>query len=114
MHLQCDNHANRSVSTQDDGRKPTFSAETSLYIIKLPGCQSVYIPSLVPGCLNPLTSDLQFAYKQNHSTSMCTLTLKEVVKYYTSRQGQVYCCLLDASKAFDRVRFDKLFIISQT
>ena len=68
----------------------------------------------MPGCLNPLTSDLQFAYKQNHSTSMCTLTLKEVVKYYTSRQGQVYCCLLDASKAFDRVRFDKLFIISQT
>ena len=45
---------------------------------------------------------------------MCTLALKEVVKYYTSRKGQVYCCLLDATKAFDRVRFDKLFSILQT
>ena len=32
------------------------------------------------------TSNLQFAYKSDHSTSMCTLTLKEVAKYYTSRQ----------------------------
>ena len=44
---------------------------------------------------------------------MCTLALKEVVNYYTSRRGRVYCCLLDASKAFDRVRFDKLFAILQ-
>ena len=28
-----------------------------------------------------------------------------------SRRGQGYCCLLDATKAFDRVRFDKLFDI---
>ena len=55
------------------------------------------------------TSHMQFAYKENHSTSMCTMALKEVVKYYSLRRGQVYCCLLDASKAFDRVRFDKLF-----
>ena len=40
---------------------------------------------------------------------MSTLTLKEVAKYYTSRRGQVYCCLIDATKAFDRIRFDKLF-----
>ena len=59
------------------------------------------------------TSDLQFAYKKNSSTSMCTLAMKEVAKYYTSRNGRVYCCLLDASKAFDRVRFDKLFSILQ-
>ena len=42
---------------------------------------------------------------------MCTLALKEVAKYYTSRRGRVYCCLLDATKAFDWVRFDKLFEI---
>ena len=48
---------------------------------------------------NLKTSDLQFAYKKDHSTSMCTLTLKEVVRYYTSRKGNVYCCLLDATKA---------------
>ena len=27
---------------------------------------------------------------------MCTMTLKEVVKNYSLRRGQVYCCLLDA------------------
>ena len=57
------------------------------------------------------TSNLQFAYKERHSTAMCTLALKEVAKYYTSRRGRVYCCLLDATKAFDRVRFDTLFEI---
>ena len=40
---------------------------------------------------------------------MCTMALKEVVKIYSLRRGQVYCCLLDASKTFDWVRFDKLF-----
>ena len=55
------------------------------------------------------TSELQFAYKPGHSTSMCSLALKEVVKYYNSKNGQVYCCLIDATKAFDRVKFDKLF-----
>ena len=57
------------------------------------------------------TSNLQFAYKERHSTAICTLALKEAVKYYTSRRGRVYCCLLDATKAFNRVRFDKLFEI---
>ena len=42
---------------------------------------------------------------------MCTLTLKEVVKYYINHRGQVYCCFIDATKAFERVRFDKLFDI---
>jgi len=55
------------------------------------------------------TTDLQFAYKSGLSTTMCTLTLKEVVKYYNERNTNVYCALVDASKAFDRVRFDKMF-----
>ena len=40
---------------------------------------------------------------------MCTLALKEVVNYYKSRKGRVYCALLDASEDFDRFCFDKLF-----
>ena len=40
---------------------------------------------------------------------MCTLALEEVVNYYTYCKDRAYCALLDASKAFDRVRFDKLF-----
>ena len=40
---------------------------------------------------------------------MCTLTMREVAAYYIERGGKVLCTLLDASKAFDRLRFDKLF-----
>ena len=55
------------------------------------------------------TSDLQFAYKKGHSTNGATLTLKEVLRYYKTRRTMVYGCSLDASKAFDRVKHDKLF-----
>ncbi len=60
---------------------------------------------------NLKTSDLQYAFKQKHSTVMCNLTLKETVSYYLNRESDVYCVALDASKAFDRVRYDKLFDI---
>ena len=56
-----------------------------------------------------ITSDLQYSFKPRHSTSMCTSVLKEVCSYYTSRNTDVYICMLDASKAFDRVHFGKLF-----
>ena len=56
-----------------------------------------------------MTSNAQFAFKKCHSTSMCTALVKEVVSYYNGRNTNVYACLLDASKAFDCVRYDKLF-----
>ena len=40
---------------------------------------------------------------------MCTAVLKEVVRYYNNNHSTVYACAVDASKAFDRVRHDKLF-----
>lgn len=55
------------------------------------------------------TTDMQFAFKKGHSTVLCTLMVKETVAYYTKRRSPVYGCLLDATKAFDRVKFDKLF-----
>ena len=55
------------------------------------------------------TSDLQFAYKEKLSTSMCTLAMKEIIKYYMDNNTKVYSCLIDASKAFDKVHHDKLF-----
>ena len=58
---------------------------------------------------NLSTSELQFAYKQNMSTTLCTLVLKEVLTYYVNNNSVVYTCFLDASKAFDRIRHDKLF-----
>ena len=55
------------------------------------------------------TSDYQFAFKQNHSTVLCTSVLKEIISYYTNNGSTVYVCLLGASRAFDRIHFGKLF-----
>ena len=55
------------------------------------------------------TSDLQFGFKKNHSTLIYTTVLLETVSYFTERNYDVYACLLDASKAFDRVHYGKLF-----
>jgi hypothetical protein len=55
------------------------------------------------------TSNLQFSFKEGHSTVNFCLTLKEVIKYYNTRGYDVYACVVDASKAFDRVKHDKLF-----
>jgi len=37
------------------------------------------------------------------------MILKESVAYYVSNGSSVYCCFLDATKAFDRVEYCKLF-----
>ncbi len=42
---------------------------------------------------------------------MCSLITKEVVKYYWNRHSRVYAAFIDASKAFDRIRYDRLFEI---
>jgi len=55
------------------------------------------------------SSSLQFGFKAKHSTSMCTMILKEVIAYYTAHGGSLYCTMLDATKAFDRVEYCKLF-----
>ena len=57
------------------------------------------------------TSDMQFAYKKAHSTTMSTLVLKDVINHFLSNNSNVFCCFIDASKAFDRLRYDKLFDI---
>ena len=55
------------------------------------------------------TLDCQFSYKKGIGTEMCVWTLKNIIQYYTSRSSPVYLCFLDASKAFDRVNYWKLF-----
>jgi hypothetical protein len=55
------------------------------------------------------TSELQFGFKAGRSTNMCTMLAKEVLSYYTHNSSSVYCTLLDAKKAFDRVNYCKLF-----
>ncbi len=55
------------------------------------------------------TSDLQFGFKKKHSTTQRTFVLNEIVQYYANEGSQVKAVLLDASKAFDRVNYVKLF-----
>ncbi len=57
------------------------------------------------------TSGLQFSYKPKHSTMMCSRTLKEVVNYDRKRHSNIYAVFIDASKAFDRVKYDCTFSI---
>ena len=40
---------------------------------------------------------------------MCTLIYKETINQYINNGSDVYSCLLDTSKAFDRVHYGKLF-----
>ena len=60
---------------------------------------------------NLSTSDLQFSYKAGHSTTHCTWCLKEIINYYINQGSTVYCCLLDASKAFDKIDLAFMFQI---
>ena len=55
------------------------------------------------------TSDLQFGFKRHHSTNMCTMVLKEAISYYVNNGSSVIGTLLDATKAFYRVKYVKLF-----
>ena len=54
-------------------------------------------------------SDMQCAFKPSHSTATCTYVVKEVVQHNINRGSNVYACFLDATKAFDRVQFSRLF-----
>ena len=57
------------------------------------------------------TSELQFGFKEGLSTTMCTCMVQETVSYFVHEKSNVYGLLLDASKAFDRVNYVKLFRI---
>ena len=53
-------------------------------------------------------SSLQFGFKAGFSTSMCSMILKETLEHYRRNGSTVYCTMLDATKAFDRVEYCKL------
>ena len=58
---------------------------------------------------NLCSSDLQFAYKSQISTIHCVNSVYETINHYVSNSSAVYVCILDASKAFDRVNLLTLF-----
>lgn len=53
----------------------------------------------------------QYAFKESHSTVLCSVVFKETVEYFKNKGSNTYACLLDASKAFDRLHYGKLFSI---
>ena len=56
-----------------------------------------------------LSSELQFGFKNGLSTTQCTYSLLETIDYYNYNKSSVFVLLLDASKAFDRINYCKLF-----
>ena len=55
------------------------------------------------------SSHLQFGFKKGMSTTQCTYSMLETVNYYNFNKSNVFVLMLDASKAFDRVNYCKLF-----
>ena len=56
-----------------------------------------------------LSDNHQFAYKAGHSTTLCSFIVMETIQYYRQRNSNVILTMLDCSKAFDRVKYDRLF-----
>ena len=78
-------------------------------------CNSIcilFVIILMKKCSDVLcTSDQQFAFKGNHCTTICTGIglLMETATHFVNNNSCVYSCFLDASKAFDKVHYGKLF-----
>ena len=52
---------------------------------------------------------LQFGYKRCSSITICTTLLLETIDYYHENRSDCFLLLLDASKAFGRIEYVKLF-----
>ena len=57
------------------------------------------------------SSDHQFGYKNNLSTNICTFVTVQTINYYLNGKSSVYTLFLDALKAFNKVKHDKLLDI---
>ena len=53
--------------------------------------------------------ELQFGFQQNTSTSMCTWLAVEAIEYFIRNGSDVCVCVMDMTKAFDKVQHSKLF-----
>ena len=56
-----------------------------------------------------MSSELQFGFKPQSSTNKYSMVLKETIAYYHSHDGSVFCSFPDATKAFDRLHYCKMF-----
>ena len=74
------------------------------------------ISKLLELCLQSLffdylsMSNLQFGFKTNIGCTSAIYTLRSVIQYYNKRGSTVNLCMLDMSKAFDKVNHYAMFI----
>ena len=55
------------------------------------------------------TDELQFEFQQKTSANMCTWLVVETIDYFQRNGSEVYACIMDLSKAFDRIKHSALF-----
>ena len=55
------------------------------------------------------STDFQFAYKKNRSTTDAVFTLNGIIEIQRKKHEKLYCSFVDFSKAFDHVDRDALF-----
>ena len=57
------------------------------------------------------TSNNLFGYKKNLSTNTCPYLITETINYYINNNFRIFALFLDASKVFDRVTHNKLYMV---
>lgn len=74
---------------------------------------SKLIEKLILNRIDPLIestlTENQFGYRPGLGTDLAVFSLQQTVEYYRSHNSPVVLCFLDASKAFDRVPWTKMF-----
>ena len=58
---------------------------------------------------NLKVDELQFGFQQKTSTSMCTWLAVETIEHFTRNGSDVFVCVMDMTKSFDKVQHSKLF-----
>lgn len=94
--------ATGSISSSDNYR-PVAIATASSKVLEIAILDKVQKLTECP-------SANQFGFRRGSSTDQCIFLLKERIRRYVQQGGPVYCCFLDASKAFDRVCHSTLFL----
>ena len=89
----------KSLNKSDNYRAIALSVLGKLLDkILLEKCQDVFNISIY-----------QYGFKKGHSNGQCTFVVNETIQYYLNNKSNIYATLLDASQAFDRLEYVKLF-----